>query len=193
MSDVVMADRLVETSTRIVDADGRPVGAAFPLAPRVLATCAHVVAAALGYDPSNPEPPADAVPVELSSMPGRRIPARVRQWIPVSDDGRGDIAILELPNDIELAAQGLPFWPADRPWGGEFRMFGFPVEVPGGVWTSGEFRAAQSLDWIQLQVTAGSQPITGGFSGAPSGISLRPPWSGWRLPRIADGIPAPRS
>ncbi len=158
-------DRLGRATVRILTSGGAVVGAGFPLRPNLIATCAHVVSTALGI------PNADAVPegAVLVYFPGTAGPvgARVRHWSPIGPDGRGDIAILELLGPAAEFVAPLPFWPAPKPWGGEFRMFGFPAEMPDGVWVSGEFRAAQSQGWVQLQAATGGQPITGGFSGAP--------------------------
>ncbi|MEV5651006.1 serine protease [Nocardia sp. NPDC052254] len=158
-------DRLGRATVRILTSGGAVVGAGFPLRPNLIATCAHVVSTALGI------PNADAVPegAVLVYFPGTAGPvgARVRHWSPIGPGGRGDIAILELLGPAADFVAPLPFWPAAKPWGGEFRMFGFPAEMPDGVWVSGEFRAAQSQGWVQLQAATGGQPITEGFSGAP--------------------------
>ncbi|WP_227981437.1 serine protease [Nocardia spumae] len=165
MQELPDIDRLGRATVRILTSDGAVVGAGFPLRSTLIATCAHVVSAALGI-PNAVTAPEESV---LVDFPGAAEPigARVRHWSPIGPDGRGDIAVLELPGPAPDSVAPLPFWPAAQLWGGQFRMFGFPAEVPDGVWVSGEFRAAQSQGWVQLQAATGGQPITGGFSGAP--------------------------
>ncbi|MGO4649326.1 LpqB family beta-propeller domain-containing protein [Nocardia sp. 2YAB30] len=143
------------------------MGAGFLVRPNLIATCAHVVSASLDRRATDHEAPQAPVVVDFPSADATvRMHARVRHWSRIREDGRGDIAILELIGSTPDSVAPLPFWPAGQPWGGEFRMFGFPAEMPEGVWVSGEFRAAQRQGWVQLQAAAGGQPITEGFSGA---------------------------
>ncbi|WP_433526724.1 trypsin-like peptidase domain-containing protein [Nocardia pseudovaccinii] len=159
--------RLGSAHARIRTTTGQVVGAGYLVGPNIVATCAHVVAYATGADPNDVQPPDSVVAVDfplLSSAGPQR--ARVRRWSPIAEDGRGDIAILELDDAISDSVAPPPFWRANDPWGREFRMFGFPAELPDGVWASGEFRERQGTGWLQLQ-RVGGQPITRGFSGAP--------------------------
>lgn len=152
---------------RIHTSAGQVVGAGFLVGPNIVATCAHVIAYATGTDPTAVQPPESTVAVDFPLLPsaGSR-QARVRRWTPIAKDGRGDIAILELDRAEGDSVAPPPFWRANDPWGREFRMFGFPAELPDGVWASGEFRERQGTGWLQLQ-RVGGQPITRGFSGAP--------------------------
>ncbi|MEV6767808.1 trypsin-like peptidase domain-containing protein [Nocardia sp. NPDC051030] len=158
------AARLSAAVARVLSTDGVAVGAGFVIGSTHIATCAHVVAAAV----EDADDMSDAVvTVEFPLVPGiPRVTARVRRWEPVRLDGRGDIALLELEDEILGGIAAPPLWRADRPWGREFRLIGFPAELPDGVWTSGEFRESQGSGWLQLQGAVGSQPITGGFSGS---------------------------
>lgn len=159
--------RFGSAHARICTTTGQVVGAGFLVGPNVVATCAHVIAYATGTDPNAVQPPDSIVAVDFPLLPStgpRR--ARVRRWTPIAGDGRGDIAILELDGAVGDSVAPPPFWRAHDPWGREFRMFGFPAELPDGVWASGEFRERQGTGWLQLQ-RVGGQPITRGFSGAP--------------------------
>ncbi|MFE3446119.1 trypsin-like peptidase domain-containing protein [Nocardia sp. NPDC059180] len=159
--------RLDSASVRIFANSGAVAGAGFVIGPNSIATCAHVVADAVGADPADPRPPQLPVSIDfpLDVRSGRAM-ARVRRWGPISPGGRGDIAVLEIVEGVAEPLAGPPFWVASQPWGREFRMLGFPVEMDGGMWVGGEFRAPQGAGWLQLQAAAGGQPITPGFSGA---------------------------
>ncbi|GAB4589384.1 hypothetical protein Ntsu_72160 [Nocardia sp. IFM 10818] len=150
---------------RVMDRSGETVGTGFVIGPGHIATCAHVVAAAVeaGADVRTAH-----VAVDFPLLPGApRITARVHRWEPVRPDGRGDIAVLEMDGEALGEVAPPPLWRADRPWGREFRTVGFPSELADGVWVWGEFRAPQGIGWMQLHGASGSQPITGGFSGSP--------------------------
>ncbi|GAB2719290.1 nSTAND1 domain-containing NTPase [Nocardia thraciensis] len=161
------AGRLGATTVRVFSTSGEVVGAGFIVGPGLVATCAHVIADAIGADSAEGRAPAAAVRIDHPlSSPGERLVARVRRWVPVDAAGGGDIAVLDIePGTADFVAAP-PFWRADEPWGREFRMLGFPVEYDDGVWISGEFRASQGSGWLQLQAAPGGQPITAGFSGA---------------------------
>ncbi|MBB5915973.1 type II secretory pathway pseudopilin PulG [Nocardia transvalensis] len=159
--------RLNATAVRVFSTSGEVVGAGFVVGPGLVATCAHVIADALGVDPEGGQAPAAPVRIDVPLLrPGALLTARVRRWAPIDASGGGDIAVLDvdIPDGDSVAAP--PFWRADEPWGREFRMLGFPVEHDDGVWVSGEFRAPQGSGWLQLQAATGGQPITAGFSGA---------------------------
>ncbi|WP_280269657.1 serine protease [Nocardia wallacei] len=154
-------------AVRVVTESGAVIGAGFVVGPRLIATCAHVVSEAAGSDAQETRPPSTAVWIDFPLLPGAvRVAARVRRWAPITADGGGDIAVLEIVDALPEPVVAPPFWRADEPWGREFRMLGFPAEFDTGVWVSGEFRAAQGVGWLQLQAATGGQPITGGFSGA---------------------------
>ncbi|WP_280385426.1 serine protease [Nocardia wallacei] len=154
-------------SVRIISDSGAVVGGGIVIGPHSIATCAHVVAEALGADPEDPRAPEPPVTIDFPlHVGGGRAAARVRRWVPISADGRGDIAVLDIVDGAPGPLAAPPFWMAAQPWGREFRMLGFPVEIDRGVWVAGEFRESQGAGWLQLQAAAGGQPITPGFSGA---------------------------
>lgn len=167
-SDSFPDGRLLPAAVRIFTPEGEVAGAGCVLGTDLVATCAHVVALAAGCAADDRHVPESPVIVEFPwhEMPIRRT-ARVRHWSPIRADGRGDIAVLEFAEAVPDRVVVPTFWHDDEPWGHEFRMIGFPAEMPGGVWVSGEFRDRQEQGWLQLQAAASGQPITGGFSGAP--------------------------
>ncbi|GAA4840768.1 hypothetical protein GCM10023201_33590 [Actinomycetospora corticicola] len=150
---------------RVCTADGVAVGAGVLLTPSLLATCAHVVATALGHDAVADEAPDDGVRIDLPFLPGTPSRSgRIRRWAPPTADGGGDIALLDL--DAPAPAVVVPEWTRPRPWGTAFRVVGFPVGREDGVWAEGRLRAVQGSGWLQLAVDDGST-IGPGFSGAP--------------------------
>lgn len=157
---------------RVLGADGTVAGAGFLLSPNVVATCAHVVTAAVGGDPANRARPTTACAVDfpLLTEPGSRSKVRtaaVVTWLPILPDNTGDIALLELAEPAPDAARVPPLARVENAWGHGFRVLGFPGGFPDGVWTSGVFRDLQGTQWIQLEGTPGEQPVVGGFSGSP--------------------------
>ncbi|WP_416561986.1 trypsin-like peptidase domain-containing protein [Nocardia testacea] len=155
------------TAARVFSISGDVAGSGFVIGPGLVATCAHVIAEAVGADPRAPlvSPP----PIRLDfplARPGAQVTAQVRKWLPIDAGGGGDIAVLSVGEGGGGPGTTPPFWRADEPWGREFRVLGFPVEHGDGVWVAGEFRARQGIGWLQLQAAVGGQPITAGFSGA---------------------------
>ncbi|MBL1075701.1 serine protease [Nocardia sp. 2] len=171
------AGRLEAAVARVLDGAGSPVGAGFVIGAGRIATCAHVIEAAVGagrVGSAGIGATLDAggvgttVMVDFPMVAGApRMVARVHRWEPVRADGRGDIALLAVADEEAGVLAPPPLWRAERPWGREFRAIGFPSELADGVWVWGEFRAAQGSGWLQLHGASGGQPITGGFSGSP--------------------------
>ena len=75
----------------------RPVGAGFIVDDRHIVTCAHVVNASLGRALIAAERPDTVGPVAVR-VGGEWIPVEVTlaEWIPLTEDKRGDIAVLEM-------------------------------------------------------------------------------------------------
>ncbi|MEV5538809.1 trypsin-like peptidase domain-containing protein [Saccharopolyspora shandongensis] len=128
---------------------GRILGAGFLIAPEVVATCAHVI---------------DGVRAPVADFPFLRSAGHAVEVLE-RDDGL-DIAILRLPDPPPGA---LPV-PA-RITGGvrdhRFRTFGFPADLPDGVWVTGRLVGAQGAGRIQMAQDPGHLHIEPGFSGAP--------------------------
>jgi Trypsin-like peptidase domain len=164
------ADVNAHAVARIRNEDG-VVGSGFLVGPDLVATCAHVVADALGADPYSPSAP-DA-PVQLDFPlstngvdPTRPGDAVVERWVPVAEDGGGDLALLRLTRPPPVGRVP-PLRRIDRLWDHGFTVLGFPAGHPEGVWSSGLIRGEQGTRWFQLQSTPGEQRIAGGFSGSP--------------------------
>src|SRR5690349_12449880 len=163
-------DPVQRAAVRVWDRQHEVVGGGFVVGPGLVATCAHVVADALGADPYDDEPPGGPVQLDLPLLPGggsARVAAVVERWVPIDDDGGGDIALLRLGPAAPPAARMPPLRRIDRLWDHGFRVFGFPEGARAGVWATGLIRGRQGTGWFQLQGDPDGRRIEGGFSGAP--------------------------
>ncbi|MEV1292741.1 trypsin-like peptidase domain-containing protein [Pseudonocardia sp. NPDC049635] len=158
---------------RVVRPSGEVVGSGVLVGPNLVATCAHVVTAACGagVDAAYRDTPPDGqVAIEFplvdpADCRGIRS-ATVLRWVPITESGTGDVAILRLGQDAPAGVRLPPFLRPDKLWDHRFRVFGFPAGTGDGVWTVGRFRAEQGTGWVQLQTDLGQPAITEGFSGA---------------------------
>lgn len=172
--DKAVADRgssglAASACVRIWDRAGEVVGAGFLVGPDLVATCAHVVAEALGGDPYSSTYSAEPLRVDFpvaTGGPSSRW-AVTHRWVPIADDGSGDVALLRLDSPAPPGAVMPPLRRVDGLWGHAMRTFGFPAGRVDGVWTTGAIRADQGTGWVQLQATQGDHSIEGGFSGSP--------------------------
>lgn len=157
------------SAVRIFDARGDVVGAGFVVGPGQVATCAHVVCAALGGSPEDPATPPGCLRVDLPLLGSPHASeAVVRTWRPIDPTtGVGDVAILELSRALPSAARVPPLHRPDLLWGHRFRVLGFPAGMQDGIWTAGTLRDRQGTRWLQLQSDPHSPPVAQGFSGAP--------------------------
>lgn len=156
---------------RISRPDGRVFGAGVLVDRQKVLTCAHVVAEALGVDPRGAQP-TESVQVDFPSLAGvKRLGSVVPGgWVPMAEDGRGDIAVLMLdePTPDELVPASL------RPCGQlaedrTVRSYGHPAGIEDGVWALTRLVGfgGPGGEWIQMD----GQTVTGrrverGFSGA---------------------------
>src|SRR5882757_6915138 len=154
---------------RVRHATGDVVGSGFLVGPDLVATCAHVVADAVGADPYSDTPPDVPVTLDFPLIASGAVArlGSVHRWVPIGEDGSGDVAILRLEQPGPPGAVMPPLRRVDGLWDHPIRTFGFPAGREDGVWATGHTRAAQGTGWIQLQGTPGDQPIEGGYSGAP--------------------------
>ncbi|MEJ3657644.1 trypsin-like peptidase domain-containing protein [Actinomycetes bacterium KLBMP 9759] len=154
---------------RIHDAAGEVVGGGFLIGPDLVATCAHVVAEAVGCDPYAAAPPSGQVRVDVPMAPDPAGPlaATVHRWSPIASDGTGDVAVLRLDRPAPAGARMPPLRRIDELWDHPYRVLGFPDGQSDGVWATGRIRGEQGTRWFQLQGAAGDQPIEAGFSGSP--------------------------
>ncbi|GAA5158313.1 hypothetical protein GCM10023321_37910 [Pseudonocardia eucalypti] len=167
-------DLVVAGAVLRVLADGREaVGGAFLVGTDLVATCAHVVADALGGDPYSPAAPTAPVHLDFPLIRDEegapvRTTAQVAGWTPIAEDGSGDLALLRLRRgDAPEAARMPPLRRIEQLWGQGFWVLGFPDGGTHGVWSTGLIRGEQGTRWFQLQSTPGERRIEGGFSGAP--------------------------
>ncbi|TWF77075.1 trypsin-like peptidase [Pseudonocardia hierapolitana] len=158
---------------RVLDPAGEPVGAGFVIGEDLVATCAHVAAAAVRADPYDAQPPSQRIALDLplliesdADVPAR-VSAEVARWIPIAPEGTGDIAVLRVRDPLPEGARMPPLRRVDQLWDHTFRVLGFPAGMADGVWATGRFRGRQGTRWFQMQATAGEQPIVPGFSGSP--------------------------
>jgi Trypsin-like peptidase domain len=156
---------------RVLDGAGDVVGAGFLIGPDLVATCAHVVASAQHADPYAVEPAGDGVRLDFPMFrDGDAVPAtegEVVRWVPIGEDGTGDIAVLRVRGPLPAGARMPPVRRVDQLWDLPFRVLGFPEGMADGVWSTGRFRGEQGTRWFQMQTAAGEQPVVEGFSGAP--------------------------
>lgn len=160
---------------RVWDAHRQVVGGGFLVGPGIVATCAHVVADAVAADPYRAAAPSDPVRVDfplldpLTDGDGHPPDATgtVERWLPISEDGAGDVALLRLDGPLPEQARMPPLRRVERLWDHRFRVLGFPDGAWDGVWATGRIRGEQGTGWFQLQGSPGEQPVEGGFSGAP--------------------------
>lgn len=155
---------------RFRDRTGAVVGAGFLVGDRLVVTCAHVVAAALGRDEG--ERPGEPVTLEFP-VRGRSGPARctatVLGWTPTRPDERGDIAVLRLDGEVPDGVR--PAWlsPAPAPADSEIDALGFPEGLAApGLWARGRIRRVQAAGWLQVAAVPGERAIEPGFSGTPA-------------------------
>lgn len=153
---------------RIRSLTGQLLGAGVLLGDRHVLTCAHVVAPGL---PTAAAPGPDAkVLVDLVAQPGSApVAAAVVPggWAGMGDDGRGDVALLELErpaavaSDAQLRALSLS-------WQRAVYTFGFPAGLDDGVYVRAVLagQAGPGAEWIQMDARDPRLPIRAGFSGS---------------------------
>ncbi|UQX00061.1 trypsin-like peptidase domain-containing protein [Streptomyces sp. RerS4] len=162
-ADAVLAAAIVR-----VGAAGAPAGVGFLIAPDLVLTCAHVVTDALGLPRTHPSAPTGVLALDrpLSGVPGL-IDAEVAHWVPLREDGTGDIAVLRTPRPPAGVVPPPMASPASV-WEHPVRVAGFPAAFPGGVWHAGRLRGRTAEDWVQLSgADQQGVPVDKGFSGSP--------------------------
>jgi formylglycine-generating enzyme required for sulfatase activity len=169
-----MFDYVTHAIVRILDAGQRPVGAGCLVRDRLIVTCAHVVAEALGLPRGAAEAPAAPVTLDFPYVPATAATARVVLWWPyrqaVAGDRRHDLALLELehpPGTVEPAS--LLRTGHERP--GPIFVYGFP-EGAGlgdvGDWIEGRVAPPLPNGWLKLiQRDQAAAFIEPGCSGGP--------------------------
>jgi WD40 repeat protein len=154
-------------------------------------TCAHVLDKQFGRpEPGHgPAAPVEVVEVEFPFVdePGpavKRKRAKVVGWAPITADGSGDVALLELESELDLASELDPdpeldshvaYTPAPLACppalsGHQFSVHGFPDGDPATRHVTGVLRGASGPNgpWVQLDPEgAAGWAVELGFSGAP--------------------------
>ncbi|PNK14911.1 GUN4 domain-containing protein [Cylindrospermopsis raciborskii] len=146
------------------------VGAGFLVEDRLVLTCAHVVADALGIDRSTVEIPNGTVELDFPLVaPNQRLRARIVFWRPVNPDMFGeDIARLELEPPLPDTAQAARLVSSENLCNHPFRVLGFPLGEENGAWAYGEIKGRRANGWLQLEGTRQTgYNVEHGFSGAP--------------------------
>jgi WD40 repeat protein len=154
---------------RLRDAKGDVVGAGFLIGPRHLVTCAHVVAAAVGWPgdrsfPTNAEVRLDFPLVE----PDNDVVAKVVLWRWPAEPTGLDVAVLEVVGMLPDSARPVRMVDASEVWAHPFRTFGYPSRRNDGVWSTGRLLARQAGGLVQMETpTQAGYRVGTGFSGAP--------------------------
>jgi hypothetical protein len=95
------------------------VGGGFLVGAELVATCAHVVADAIGADPYSSTAPREPVPLDFPLLPAAApLEAVVERWSPIAEDGTGDVAVLRLIHPPPRQARMPPLRRIDRLWFG---------------------------------------------------------------------------
>ena len=137
-----MSIQLENAIVRICTSDEVVVGVGFLVTEKLVLTCAHVVAQALGIPQDTPTIPTDKISLDFPLVaPGENFTTKVVKWFPVQSDESGDIACLELISKPPKKAQPARLIAEEQLWGHAFRAFGFPTGYDNGVWASGLLRA----------------------------------------------------
>ena len=150
-----------------------PVGAGFVVDDTHIVTCAHVINAALDLDLRAAERPQTLAGVEVHVRVARTW-ARVEValdpdgWAPLTDDHRGDVAVLTMTPGRPADAGVVPLQRPDPAEDRLFRCQGFPTGTLMAA--GGRIRAGTTIGEEWVQVEDDKQPgraLSAGFSGAP--------------------------
>lgn len=154
---------------RILDCEKKPVGTGFMVSKQHIITCAHVAAYALGIYQTPFVAPSETIFADFPFLAtGQLIPTQIKFWEPPTDDGDGDIALLELGSEPPADAQPAPIILTKNVWKHPFIAFGFPLGYDQGVWATGQMLACNSKKRLQVEDTKQTGYfIQPGFSGSP--------------------------
>lgn len=164
-----MTVQLEASIVRIRAADETIIGTGFLVAQKLVISCAHVVADALGISPNTTDAPTEYIQLDFPLIaPEQKVEGRVVLWKPIYLNNSGDIAGLEIHGILPKGVQPLPLVVTNDFWGHPFRTFGFPSKRDDGVWASGVLRGRQATGWVQIEdLKETGYRVQPGFSGAP--------------------------
>lgn len=159
---------------RISRPGGGIVGAGLLVDDRHVVTCAHVVMEALQLDPATAARvarPAGALCLDFPATGDARMMASVAVggWTPITEDGRGDVAVLDLaasaPGHAIAAALRMSRGTLDH----RVMTVGFPRNIDFGVTATARLldRIGPGSEWVQIGTEGSGAPIESGFSGSP--------------------------
>ncbi|WP_167517331.1 S1 family peptidase [Micromonospora orduensis] len=145
---------------------GEVLGAGMLIDERQILTCAHVVAGA-SEDPYTA--PTGPIGVDLVGQPGSpRVSARVVPdcWVPPTDEGGGDVALLELARPLSPG----PYAPLRRMrlWDRHVVVRGFPDTLEQGLYVRARLAGPSGTrrERVQMDAATTGPQISPGFSGA---------------------------
>ncbi|MFJ6168248.1 trypsin-like peptidase domain-containing protein [Micromonospora orduensis] len=151
---------------RIRGPRGEVLGAGMLIDERQILTCAHVVAGA-SEDPYTA--PTGPIGVDLVGQPGSpHVSARVVPdcWVPPTDEGGGDIALLELSRPLPPG----PYAPLRRMrlWDRHVVVRGFPDTLEQGLYVRARLAGPSGTrqERVQMDAATTGPQISLGFSGA---------------------------
>jgi hypothetical protein len=171
---------LGQNTVRVLAEEGGYAGLGYRIAPNLVITCAHVVAAALGTDPHDPTPPTGQVLLDLPFAPGGEPAMQTFAalapggWLPFGEGSKAtDLALLRI-EDAGAAALPLPGAPADLD--PAISLTGKPFTAYGGlkgherflIPLEGRVRAPVGNGRWQLSARDSDYTIEPGCSGAPA-------------------------
>jgi hypothetical protein len=160
-----------ESVVRIYGVNNRIIGAGFLVTERAVATCAHVIEAAL-------KPSVDKVPV-LGARVNFDFPllkstsilsGEVFLWQPFTPGGGDDFAVMNIDGNLPSGARAarLVGMDATSLWGHKFRALGFPSTHVSGVWAYGKLLDTVASGWLQIESKSNiGYSVQPGFSGTP--------------------------
>jgi formylglycine-generating enzyme required for sulfatase activity len=169
-----MFDYVTRAIVRILDAGHRPVGAGCLVRERLIVTCAHVVAEALGLPRDTAEVPTAPIALDFPFVASTTATARAILWWPYRQAGGGDrrhdLAVLELQAALRSVDPGRLLMPGhERP--GPIHVYGFPEKAglgDAGDWIEGRVTPLLPNDWLKLvQRDQQARFIEPGCSGGP--------------------------
>lgn len=151
------------------DGAGDIAAGGFLITPDLALTCAHVVSDALSV-PRDQEPQKNrrvTVQLPLVSEKSRPVVAKVERWVPTTEGGGGDIALLRLEATMPQA-EPLRMAEVRSHWGRQVAVLGFPTTNDGGLWHVGRLLGRTEQGWVQIapEVLSGAH-VEPGFSGGP--------------------------